>query len=252
MNDPYVEDQVSSISRPEIDSSIENHKFSSHNGGNFIIGKHQHKILPIFSRKYTLDQGIQKLSPQDSPVNSIKSVHDISFHDDDVTLTPLPRRGILKNQFSEPVHINIIPDSPRSPKLERRTQSDTNFRSKIKYRIHFPNIKLKNDSSQEFVNPAFEPDDTVPKDIRFRDLVEHALQQRDDDNLHPYGRTNLYTTLFLGQKSNVETDGSKLAFWGILLLVILGITGGIIFMAEIHKLGSSHTTNTSNSSTMSG
>lgn len=86
-------------------------------------------------------------------------------------------------------------------------------------------------SSQEFVNPAFESDENVPKDFKLRDLVEHALKQQNDEFLHPYGRSNLYTSVFLGQKSNAQTDTSKLAFWGILLLVLLGIAGGIIFMA---------------------
>ena len=86
-------------------------------------------------------------------------------------------------------------------------------------------------SSQEFVNAAFEPDETVPKDFKFRDLVEHALRQQNDEFLHPFGRSNLYTSVFLGEKTNSDTNGSKLAFWGILLLVLLGISGGIIFMA---------------------
>ncbi|XP_076083744.1 uncharacterized protein LOC143054614 isoform X2 [Mytilus galloprovincialis] len=97
----------------------------------------------------------------------------------------------------------------------------------------------KLDSSQEFVNAAFEPDETVPKDFKFRDLVEHALRQQNDEFLHPFGRSNLYTSVFLGEKTNSDTNGSKLAFWGILLLVLLGISGGIIFMAEMHEIENS-------------
>jgi hypothetical protein len=98
MNDPYVEETVSSISRLETDVHIENHKYSNHNGGNFIIGKHEHKILPIFSRKYTLDQGTSKeITTQQSPIINHGITTDKGWQEPEVTLTPLPRRGILKN-----------------------------------------------------------------------------------------------------------------------------------------------------------
>ncbi|CAC5363384.1 unnamed protein product [Mytilus coruscus] len=234
MNDPYVEEAVSSISRNEINSNATNHKFCNLNGGNFIIGKHEHKILPIFSRKYTLDQGTarQDSAESETTTNNVKYSDTVS-KDSDVTLTPLPRRGILKNHISEPELTNIESDSPKPP---QHANSDGDLNSRVKYRLHFPNFKRRRDSSQEFVNPAFEPDETVPKDFKFRDLVEHALRQQNDEFLHPFGRSNLYTSVFLGEKPNSDTNGSKLAFWGILLLVLLGISGGIIFMAEMHEI----------------
>jgi hypothetical protein len=148
MNDPYVEETVSSISRLETDVHIENHKYSNHNGGNFIIGKHEHKILPIFSRKYTLDQGNSKeITTQQSPIINHGITTDKGWQEPEVTLTPLPRRGILKNQHSEPIIENIVIESPLA---ERRSQSTENFNSRIKYRIHFPNLKPRPDVSTHF------------------------------------------------------------------------------------------------------
>ena len=134
MNDPYVEEPVSSISRKETDVEIRNLKFSNHNGGNFIIGKHEHKILPIFSRKYTLDQATVRSSPDLESANNYGKFSDNVSQDNDITLTPLPRRGILKNQTSEPP----IQTVHEEPKIQRHSNSDGNFSSRIKYRIHFP------------------------------------------------------------------------------------------------------------------
>ena len=142
MNDPYVEDQIQTISKHESDSSLEdNHKYSSHNGGNFIITKHEHKILPIFSRKYTFDQGTAQLgTPELRIAKPYGKCNEKESAEVEVPLTPLPRRGILKNNFSEPTH--DLTGTPE-PQRVRHAHSDGDLHSKRSYRLHFPHFKRR-------------------------------------------------------------------------------------------------------------
>ena len=93
-------------------------------------------------------------------------------------------------------------------------------------------------SSQEFDNPAFDLDENnieFSPDCKLADIVQQTLRRNSDFGyIHPYGRGNLYTTVFLGEKSKAaDSSGGMLAFWVAFIIMVVGLAGAIIFMAGI-------------------
>ncbi|XP_062587541.1 uncharacterized protein LOC134249182 [Saccostrea cucullata] len=96
--------------------------------------------------------------------------------------------------------------------------------------------KYKKKSSQDFSNPAFEPDDGLAEDHHFTDIVEHVLRQPLNGRyVHPYGQGNLYKAILVGEKTKLPQSAGKLVFWTVFLLMMVGIACSIILLAETYK-----------------
>lgn len=86
-------------------------------------------------------------------------------------------------------------------------------------------------STQEYVNPAFEFDEATENDPKFADFVDQLLQQATYDDVHPYGRGNLYDAVFNENKPSFRGDSSKLIVWMVITIILVALTGGIILLA---------------------
>lgn len=95
----------------------------------------------------------------------------------------------------------------------------------------------KKKSSQDFTNPAFEPEDGYVDDHQFCDIVDQVLRQPLNGGryVHPYGQGNLYKAILVGEKTKVPQSAGKLVFWAVFMLMMLGLACSIIILAETYK-----------------
>lgn len=108
---------------------------------------------------------------------------------------------------------------------------------KIKYFIYFIFYLLQ--SSQDFTNPAFEPEDGYVDDHQFCDIVDQVLRQPLNGGryVHPYGQGNLYKAILVGEKTKLPQSAGKLVFWAVFMLMMVGLACSIIILAGDHKKG---------------
>ena len=85
-------------------------------------------------------------------------------------------------------------------------------------------------SISHFVNAAFENDD-FEANLSFSDVVNKLIREPIKEDIHPYGRGNLYRSAFDGAQPKIHQDESKLFLWAVTTVVILGIAGAVIFMS---------------------
>ncbi|OWF38516.1 hypothetical protein KP79_PYT24005 [Mizuhopecten yessoensis] len=146
-------------------------------------------------------------------------------------------RGILKNTKSEPV---IVISEP----IEAIKHSDSTGLIEISRptwpkhgRRKFFNVSTSANyfrTTQEFVNPAFELDENIPSDSKLSDLVELVMKQQSDQNryVHPFGQSNVFFNDTPTSIQNTET----VVFWLIFVIMLVGLAGAIIIMAEMFRL----------------
>lgn len=92
-------------------------------------------------------------------------------------------------------------------------------------------------SSQDFTNPAFEPEDGYVDDHQFCDIVDQVLRQPLNGGryVHPYGQGNLYKAILVGEKTKVPQSAGKLVFWAVFMLMMVGLACSIIILAGNHN-----------------
>lgn len=92
-------------------------------------------------------------------------------------------------------------------------------------------------SSQDFTNPAFEPEDGYVDDHQFCDIVDQVLRQPLNGGryVHPYGQGNLYKAILVGEKTKVPQSAGKLVFWAVFMQMMVGLACSIIILAGDHN-----------------
>ncbi|XP_069106628.1 uncharacterized protein [Argopecten irradians] len=150
-------------------------------------------------------------------------------------------RGILKNTKSEPV---IIVNEP-SEKFKHSDSTGVIETSKVEWpkfgKTKFGKIGTSANyfrTTQEFVNPAFELDENIPSDSKLSDIVDLVMKQQTDQGryVHPFGQNSLYSTVFLDETPRTIQNTERIVFWLIFVIMLVGLAGAIILMAEMYKL----------------
>lgn len=108
-------------------------------------------------------------------------------------------------------------------------------------KISFANLVLKTHRQKKktFINPKVVLGTSPPTAGTFtmKSLVGAVLAEASsvEQDVHPYGRGNMYTNAFSGKRSLVHLDPAKLMFWGIVVCLVTGAAFGVIILSEIHR-----------------
>ncbi|XP_033727715.1 uncharacterized protein LOC117317041 [Pecten maximus] len=150
-------------------------------------------------------------------------------------------RGILKNTKSEPViiiseHIEKIKHSDSTGLIETSRPAWPRYGKR-----KFVNVSTSANffrNTQEFVNPAFELDENLPSDSKLSDIVNLVIKQQTDQDryVHPFGQSNLYSSMFLDDTPTAIQNTERVIFWLIFVIMLVGLAGAIILMAEMYRL----------------
>lgn len=104
----------------------------------------------------------------------------------------------------------------------------------LSYFISFWFFKQRQ-KKKTFINPKVVLGTSPPTAGTFtmKSLVGAVLAEASsvEQDVHPYGRGNMYTNAFSGKRSLVHLDPAKLMFWGIVVCLVTGAAFGVIILS---------------------
>ncbi|XP_041360574.1 uncharacterized protein LOC121376854 [Gigantopelta aegis] len=105
-------------------------------------------------------------------------------------------------------------------------------------------------SSQEYENPAFVEDEFDSKeDLKhLSDVVEQIIGESTSMDIHtdthPFGRSTLSDRIFGDNTKKMAVESSVLVIWVLFAVCLVGMAGGIIFLAETYANRATNLTST--------